>query len=54
MRRHLVGLLLLGTILFLAGIAVGLIMTYVIGIHDCSTGGGRWDEHLETCVIHDR
>ena len=53
-RRHLVGLLLLGAILFLAGVATGLGIVYGLGIHNCLDGGGNWDAKLDTCVLHDR
>ena len=50
MRRHLIGLLCLGAILFLAGVAVGLLIQGWAEIDTCLDRGGSWDYKLETCV----
>ena len=53
-RRKRINYLIFGTMLFLLGVAVGLLFYHDMGARNCIAQGSTWDDHLQTCVIHDR
>lgn len=50
-RRHLIALICLGINLFLAGILVGLWIWDWQEVGSCLDRGGRWDSHMDVCVL---